>query len=102
MQRVTQINDLPRQAQTIDTVKVHGPQQCPQCDATLAFLKDKTPAEKVELKPETELYTTIVRTLGYRQAPVVFVEIDGKTYHWGGHRIDLLLRLNALRTQAES
>lgn len=96
MKAVTQMSDLPEQAREVKKAEVYGPRQCPRCDSTLAAMSTRVPAEKILLEPDTLLYQTITEELGYQQAPVVFVEIDGVTYHWSGHRMDLIMRLAKL------
>lgn len=96
MKAVNQMSDLPKQARRVKKAEVHGPRQCPRCDSTLTAMGTRVPAEKIVLEPDSLLYQTITEELGYQQAPVVFVEIDGVTYHWSGHRMDLITRLAKL------
>lgn len=96
---MTTIADLPKTAATMPTITVYGPPQCPNCDRATTLLARKGVAHtKVDIEAGDAHHRYVTEELGYAAAPVITVELDHRTVHWGGHRMDLLMALSRLCT----
>lgn len=66
------------------SIIVYGTPDCVMCDATeRAMKKHQLDYDKVDLTQDQDALT-LVKSLGYEQAPVVVVGDD----HWSGFRLD--------------
>lgn len=71
-------------------------------DATATLIADapgKTPMRPLRAPAGTRIgrqpdtYRHVTEKLGYQQTPVITVKLEGqRTVHWGGHRMDMLVR----------
>jgi glutaredoxin-like protein NrdH len=79
-------------AQTIQAIEdiavvLYGKPRCVQCDATeRKFKKEGVTYAKVDVsKDETAL--DFIKSLGYSQAPVVYVSAPDGDAHWSGYDV---------------
>lgn len=85
-------------------ITLYSKKHCVQCDATKRYLDrkgiiyclvDLTPAYDPKAAGTHEcgvalLDLIVIKNLGHMQAPVVLVEVDGRSVSWSGMRPDLL------------
>lgn len=100
MSPLSTMRSIPRTLPSPPTVTIYGPEMCPNCDKAKAMLDAKgIEYTKIDIEHGDDDYRYVTETLGYRQAPAIVVEHEGKTLaHWGGHRMDMLMALVRLCT----
>lgn len=98
---LTTMYDLPKTAGSAPTITVYGPPDCPNCDKATRLFDHKAIAyTKVDLEAGDVSHRYVTEDLGHQQAPVIVVELEnGRTVHWGGHRMDMLMALVKLCTK---
>lgn len=85
------ITDLTPRIEARDEVTVtlySKPFGCVQCDATKRkFRKEGVDYTDVDVT-EDETALSFIKSLGYSQAPVVFVSTPQGDHHWSGYNVD--------------
>lgn len=84
-------------------VILYSKANCPKCKLTEIALKKHNVMYSVKKVDEDQAaYDFVTLTLGYSQAPVVYVDADGKVDHWSDFRPDRVEALaeNARKAQA--
>lgn len=89
---------MPKLSAEMPKVQIYGPEVCPRCKSTMAFLeRHSVPHEKVVVEPGSPEQDYVKGRLGYQTAPVVVVTMpDHPTLHWDGERIDMMIALARL------
>lgn len=73
-------------------ITVYSSPNCSQCRITKHILeRDGITYTPVDLSTDLDAHRFVTRELGYKQAPIVYVQYpDGHTEHWAGLRPDRL------------
>lgn len=81
-------------------VILYSKANCPKCNLTETALQKSSIMYSVKKVDEDQVaYDFVTKTLGYQQAPVVYVDDDGIVDHWSDFRPD---RVRALARKAQT
>jgi glutaredoxin-like protein NrdH len=81
-------------------VILYSKANCPKCTLTEKALQKHSVMYSVRKVDENQdAYDFVTKTLGYSQAPVVYVDADGVVDHWSDFRPDRVKALAARKAQ---
>lgn len=81
-------------------VILYSKANCPKCTLTEKALQKYSVMYSVRKVDENQdAYDFVTKTLGYQQAPVVYVDADGVVDHWSDFRPDRVKALAARKAQ---
>lgn len=81
-------------------VILYSKADCPKCNLTeTALHKNGVMYSVKKVDEDQDAYDFVTKTLGYSQAPVVYVDADGIVDHWSDFRPDRVKALAARKAQ---